>query len=196
MKKIISPDKNREKRIAPGQRQVEGLPVLHYGDVPEDLDMGKWRFTISGEVDEEVKLTYDDFLALPRVTVESDIHCVTRWSSLDHTWEGVSTAELKKLVNIKPESKHVVIHAYEGFTTNLPLDEFFFDDALFAIKHNGEDITPEHGWPLRLVVPRLYFWKSAKWVEGVEFTVEDRPGFWEYHGYHNHGDPWTEERFD
>lgn len=195
MKTIISPDKKRVKRVPPGQRLTEGLPILHYGEAPMDVELKKWRFSIFGLVDRKRQLTHGEFMKLPRVRVESDVHCVTRWSSLDHAWEGVSTSEIKNLVAINPEARYVVVHAYEGFTTNLPIGEFFSEDALFAFRLDGEDISVEHGWPLRLVVPRLYFWKSAKWAEGVEFTAEDRPGFWEQNGYHNHGDPWKEERF-
>ena len=121
--------------------------------------------------------------------------CVTTWSKLDNLWEGISTSELKQLVNILPEARFVMVHSAGGFNTNLTLSDFFQPDVLFAIKHNGELLTPEHGYPLRLVVPRLYFWKSAKWVVGVEFMEKDKRGFWESQGYHNHGDPWKEERY-
>lgn len=191
---IRSPDIERANRIPPGQSATEGWPVLHYGGVPR-IDAAEWRLRIYGSVEKERSLSFSEFLSLPRIEVLSDVHCVTSWSMLDNLWEGVSTSDLKSLVNILPGAGFAIIHAHGGFTTNLSLDDFFQNDVLFAIKHNGKAITPDHGYPVRLVVPRLYFWKSAKWVTGVEFTVEDRPGFWESHGYHNHGDPWTEERY-
>jgi DMSO/TMAO reductase YedYZ molybdopterin-dependent catalytic subunit len=129
------------------------------------------------------------------VQVRSDIHCVTRWSRFDNLWEGVSLREVLRRAEVKPEARFAVIHAERGFTTNLPLAELDQDDALLADKHDGADLTPEHGWPLRLVVPRRYFWKSAKWVRALEITAQDRPGFWEQNGYHNEADPWKEERF-
>jgi DMSO/TMAO reductase YedYZ molybdopterin-dependent catalytic subunit len=134
-------------------------------------------------------------MALPRVRVFSDIHCVTTWSKLGNLWDGVSTSVIKDLVSVRPEAGFVMVHAWGGFTTNLSLGDFFAEDCLFATEHDGKLLTPEHGWPVRLVVPRLYFWKSAKWVTGVEFIKQDAPGFWESHGYHMHGDPWKEERY-
>lgn len=194
-KKIIkSPDTVRENRVPPGQRLTDHWPVLHYGEVPK-VDVSKWKFTISGLVEKELKLNYQEFMSLPRTKVFSDIHCVTGWSRLDNLWEGVSTSEVKKLVKLRPEAKFVIVHSELGFTTNLSLEDFFEPDILFAVKHDDKPITQDHGYPVRLVVSRLYFWKSAKWVLGVEFTSDDRPGFWETRGYHNHGDPWTEERY-
>lgn len=191
---IISPDTEREIRIPPGQRKIEKWPVLHAGRVPK-IDQSQWTFKVWGLVREEKEYTLDEFNALPQVKVFSDIHCVTSWSKLNNVWEGVSTSVLKDEVQILPEAKFVLIHAHENFTTNLPIQEFFKKDVLFANRHNGEDISPKHGYPLRLVVPRLYFWKSAKWVTGVEFLENDKRGFWESNGYHSHGDPWTEERY-
>ncbi len=191
---IRSPDIERTNRVPPGQRVTEKFPVLHHGSVPK-IDVSKWTFRIWGLVEKERKLSYDEFLALPGVTVLSDVHCVTGWSKLDNTWEGVSTQVIKELVKILPEAKFVIVHAAGGFTTNLNIRDFLEPDVLFAVKHDGETLTPQHGHPLRLVVPRLYFWKSAKWVEDVEFTARDRKGFWESRGYHNRGDPWKEERY-
>jgi len=191
---IRSPDTERKERIPPGQRLTENWPVLHLGPVPPTDDSG-WTLTISGLVDKERHLNYEEFMSLPRVKVFSDIHCVTTWSRLNNLWEGVSTGVIRQLTTILPEAQFVTIHSTEGFTTNLTLSDFFEPDVLLAIKHNEEVLTPEHGYPLRLVVPRLYFWKSAKWVVGIEFTAEDKPGFWESRGYHNHGDPWQEERY-
>ena len=194
MKEIISPDTKRKNRIPPGQRITERWPVLHEGAVPY-IDVATWTFTISGLVEKERTLDFTEFAALPQVKVFSDIHCVTGWSKLDNSWEGVSTQAIKDVVDILPEARYVMVHAERGFTTNLPLQDFFAEDVLFAVKHDGEPLTPEHGYPVRLVVPRLYFWKSAKWVTGVEFMEKDKPGFWESYGYHNHGDPWKEERY-
>jgi DMSO/TMAO reductase YedYZ molybdopterin-dependent catalytic subunit len=191
---IVSPDTERKIRIPPGQHEVKGFPVLHYGGVPQ-VDMNKWTFKIFGQVEKERTLTYAEFVALPHIKVFSDIHCVTTWSRLDNLWEGISTSALKDLVSIKPNAKYVLVHAEHGFTTNLPLKDFFEPDVLFCLNFNNQPLTAEHGGPVRLVVPRLYFWKSAKWVTGVEFTENDKPGFWESNGYHNHGDPWTEERY-
>ncbi|MFC2122709.1 sulfite oxidase-like oxidoreductase [Bacteroidota bacterium] len=191
---IKSPDTERAERIPPGQRLTERWPVLQFGTVPP-MEASSWALTISGLVDKERRLGYEEFMSLPQVTVFSDIHCVTTWSKLDNLWEGVSTAVIRQLITILPEAQFVTIHSAEGFTTNLALSDFFEPDVLLAIKHNGEVLTPEHGYPVRLVVPRLYFWKSSKWVVGIEFTAEDKPGFWESRGYHNHGDPWQEQRY-
>jgi DMSO/TMAO reductase YedYZ molybdopterin-dependent catalytic subunit len=191
---VVSSDTRREQRIPPGQKQTGGFPVLHYGAVPR-MDLDQWRFDLFGLVEQEVSLGWPEFSSLPRVKVFSDIHCVTGWSRLDNTWEGVSAGQVKELARLRPAAKFVLIHAARGFTTNLTLEDFFQPDVLFALKHNGKPLTPDHGWPVRLVVPRLYFWKSAKWVTGVEFLEHDRPGFWETAGYHNHGDPWKEERY-
>ena len=194
IKRIISPDTQRANRVPPGQRLTDKWPVLHHGGVPA-IDVKKWTFTITGLVEKERTLTYDEFNALPRVEVFSDIHCVTTWSRLDNLWEGVSAAVIKDLVKIKPEARYVIIEGAGGFTTNLPLDDFFQPDALFAFKHDAHPLTAEHGGPVRLVVPRLYFWKSAKWVTGIRFVAKNEPGFWERAGYHMHGDPWLEERY-
>jgi len=191
---IKSPDTKRKDRVPPGQRLTEKWPALHHGSVPK-IDINQWQFRIFGLVEKERRLSYKEFTALPMVKVYSDIHCVTGWSKLDNLWEGVASEEIRKLVNILPEAKFVMVHSTGGFSTNLSLEDFFQPDVLFAIKHNGEPLTPEHGYPLRLVVPRLYFWKSAKWVNGLEFMAKDKRGFWESGGYHNHGDPWKEERY-
>lgn len=191
---IKSPDTERKDRLPPGQKAAENWPVLHYGLVPE-IDISKWTFTISGLVEKERKLGYQEFMSLPRVKVFSDVHCVTGWSKLSNLWEGVSTGVIRELGNIRPEAEFVMVHSVGGFTTNLPLSDFFEPDVVFAIEHDDELLTPEHGYPVRLVVPKLYFWKSAKWVVGVEFMAKDKLGFWEGRGYHNRGDPWKEERY-
>jgi DMSO/TMAO reductase YedYZ molybdopterin-dependent catalytic subunit len=191
---IESLDIKKENRVPPGQRVTKGFPVLHDGSVYY-IDPKKWVFKIFGLVEKTKELTYDEFNSLPMVKIKSDIHCVTGWSKLDNQWEGVNPNEIIKLIKILPEAKYVMIHAVGGFTANLSLKDFFQPDVLFALKHNGEPISAEHGGPVRLVVPRLYFWKSAKWVTGIEFMEKDKPGFWEKHGYHMHGDPWKEERY-
>jgi DMSO/TMAO reductase YedYZ molybdopterin-dependent catalytic subunit len=191
---IRSPDTLRTNRIPPGQRLTDKFPVLHHGSVVK-IDVSQWKFSIFGLVDKKRELNFEEFMALKRVKVLSDIHCVTSWTKLDNLWEGPSTAIIKELVQIKPEAKFVIVHAAGDFTTNLPVADFFEADALFAVKYEDKTLSPEHGYPVRLVVPRLYFWKSAKWVTGIEFVEKDRPGFWESAGYHNHGDPWREERY-
>jgi DMSO/TMAO reductase YedYZ molybdopterin-dependent catalytic subunit len=190
---ILSPDTSRPQRIPPGQKETRKWPVLHAGPTPT-VDLATWRFRVHGAVQADWKCTYEQFLALPRVRVRADMQCVTRWSKLDNLWEGVSTREVLAKVEVLPAAKFVLVHSAYGFTTNLPLADFLAEDCLFALKHNGEDLTPDHGYPLRLVVPRLYAWKSAKWVRGVELLEDDRPGFWESWengGYHMRGDPWV-----
>lgn len=191
---IVSEDTRRENRIPPGQHEIKTWPVLHAGSV-QNIDTSKWKFKIFGQVSEEKELTFSEFSSLPLSKVFSDIHCVTTWSKLNNLWEGISTSVIKELVNILPQAKYVMVHASGNFSTNLPVEDFFKNDVLFATKHNGIPLNKSHGGPLRLVVPRLYFWKSAKWVTGVEFMEEDKPGFWESTGYHMHGDPWEEERY-
>jgi DMSO/TMAO reductase YedYZ molybdopterin-dependent catalytic subunit len=181
-------------RLPPGQKLTDGWPVLHYGGIP-DIKLETWKFSIVGLVEEEVHVTWDEFLALPQETLRSDIHCVTRWSKFDNNWTGVKFTELMKRVATKPAAKHVMIHSFGGYTTNVPLDELMDDDVIFAHQRNGEPLAREHGWPIRLVVPKLYFWKSAKWVRGLVFMDTEKGGFWEMYGYHIHGDPWKEERY-
>jgi DMSO/TMAO reductase YedYZ molybdopterin-dependent catalytic subunit len=188
----------REKAVAdrlpPGQYLTEKWPVLHYGGVPK-VDLATWDFTIDGLVASPARLSYEDFKRLPRKAVQSDVHCVTRWSLLDSTWEGVLIADVMKLVEMKPSATHVMVRAERGFTANLSLDDFLREPNMLVDTRNGEPISPEHGWPVRLFVPHLYFWKSAKWVRGLEFMAGDKPGFWEQYGYHMRGDPWREERY-
>jgi DMSO/TMAO reductase YedYZ molybdopterin-dependent catalytic subunit len=184
----------QEPRLPPGQVRTEKWPVLHYGSVPR-IDLSTWDFRVYGLVEKPMRWTWEEFRALPQVRVRSDIHCVTRWSRFDNTWQGVAFEEVLRRVKAKPEARFVVVHAEPEYTTNLPLAELKQDDVLFAHSHDGEPLAPEHGSPLRLVVPRRYFWKSAKWVRGIELVDTDRPGFWERNGYHNDADPWREERF-
>lgn len=192
---IISPDTRRGERIPPGQSRTRKWPVLHASDVPH-VPPERWKLEITGLVERPLAFTWDEFQKLPRVKVFADFHCVTRWSRLGNVWEGVAVREILQRAGTKPEAGFVVATGYDwGWTTNLPLADFDVEDALFADLHDGEPLTPDHGGPVRLIVPRLYAWKSAKWVRRVELAAEDRPGYWEQGGYHDHGDPWREERF-
>lgn len=181
-------------RIPPGQELTEKWPVLHYGDIP-GFNPKTWTFEVRGLVRQPFTLSYQELLALPKVTLQSDIHCVTGWSKLDNTWEGVHIREILKRAELKPEAQFVTVFSEEGYTTNLPLAALDDEDVLLAYRHDGKPLEPEHGWPLRLVVPKRYFWKSAKWVRGFDFSANDVRGFWERYGYHNDGDPWTEQRY-
>ena len=178
----------------PGQYLTEKFPVLTFGGTP-DIDLDTWQFRVFGLVEEEVVLDWKSFISLGKETVDAEFHCVTQWSRLQNTWEGVAFSELMKLVKPGPEAKYVMAHCYGGYTTNLALDVLQDDDVLFAYRHDGAPLPPEHGGPLRLVVPKRYGWKSAKWVSGLEFMETDAPGFWEQRGYHMDGDPWKEQRF-
>ena len=184
----------QEPRLPPGQVLTAKWPVLHYGQIPK-VDPERWDFRVHGLVEPPARWTWAEFQALPRVEVRSDIHCVTRWSRYDNRWQGVSLKEIFRRAVPKPEARFAIIHAEQGYTTNLPIAELVHDDVLLADKHDGVELAPEHGWPLRLVVPHRYFWKSAKWIRGIELVAADRPGFWEQNGYHNDADPWREERF-
>ena len=184
---------NRSK-LPPGQSLTMKWPVLHFGSIPV-FDPATWDFNIWGLVKEPKRFTWDEFSSLPMVEQVSDMHCVTRWSKFDSRFEGIPIGGLMKQVELLPEAKFVLIHADPDYTTNLPVEDLLDDDVMLVLKYEGQPLTPEHGYPVRLLVPKLYLWKSAKWVRGLEFLGEDRPGFWEQYGYHNHGDPWTEERF-
>jgi DMSO/TMAO reductase YedYZ molybdopterin-dependent catalytic subunit len=182
------------RRTPPGQVLTTKWPVLTYGRTPR-FDPRKWSFRAFGLVEEEKTWSWEELQALPRVEVACDIHCVTRWSRLDNRFEGVSVREIVRRVRPKPEAKYVMVHADPDYTTNLALSDLADDDVVLALRHDGQDLTPDHGGPLRLVVPKLYFWKSAKWVRGFEFLDVNPPGFWEVNGYHMHADPWAEERY-
>ncbi|HXG45828.1 MAG TPA: sulfite oxidase-like oxidoreductase [Gemmatimonadales bacterium] len=184
----------RQDRLPPGQILTHKWPVLHYGTVPL-VDLREWRLFVRGAVDQPFELTWEELLALPRQETLCDIHCVTRWSRFDNRFEGIPLGPLLERARVKPEASHVLVHAERGFTTNLPLADLWRPGNLLALRHNGSDLTPEHGGPVRLLVPHLYFWKSAKWVRGFELLEEDYPGFWEQNGYHMRGDPWREERY-
>jgi DMSO/TMAO reductase YedYZ molybdopterin-dependent catalytic subunit len=181
-------------RVPPGQILTAKWPVLTYGRTPR-FDPARWTFRCYGLVEQETTWTWPEFLELPRVTITSDIHCVTRWSKLDNVWEGVSIREIVGRVKPRPEAAFVLQHADPDYTTNTALDDLVQDDGILALKHNGRDLEPDHGGPLRLVLPRLYFWKSSKWLRAFEFLDVNPPGFWEQNGYHMHADPWTEERY-
>ena len=177
-----------------GQFLTDKFPVLTYGDSP-NIDLKTWNLRVFGLVEEEVSLTWEEFMALPQVAVTADFHCVTQWSRMDNLWEGVLFSEFVKLARIKPAAKFVIFHCYGGYTTNLSLDVVMDDDVLLAHSHDGNPLTREHGGPMRAVVPKRYGWKSAKWVSGIELVAQDKPGFWEQRGYNSNGDPWKEERF-
>ena len=180
-------------RLPPGQALTLKWPVLHEGTVPK-FDPAMWNFEISGLVEKPVRLTWADFTALPMRQVTADMHCVTRWSRFDNRWEGVPFTEVAKLAGIKPQAQYVMVHAEQGYTSNVPLADLLRPQTLFALKHDGAALSPEHGFPLRLVVPHLYAWKSVKWVRRIEFLAADAPGFWESNGYHIYGDPFKEQR--
>jgi DMSO/TMAO reductase YedYZ molybdopterin-dependent catalytic subunit len=181
-------------RLPPGQYLTEKWPVLHAGDVP-DVDLATWDFRVFGEVDEPLRLGWEEFSQLPRVEATQDIHCVTRWSRFDVTFEGVPWSEIRARTAQRPSAHFAIAHAEQGFTANVPVDFLEREGALLATHADGEPLTPEHGGPLRLVIPGKYFWKSAKWLRGIELSPVDKPGFWERYGYHNDADPWEEERY-
>ncbi|MCL5256882.1 MAG: sulfite oxidase-like oxidoreductase [Chloroflexi bacterium] len=184
----------KNPNVPPGQRVTTKFPVLHVGSIPH-FDPETWTLRVFGAVQKELVLSYEDFLALPRTKSRSDIHCVTGWSKLDNEWEGVSFRELMKIVTPSLEAKYVMQHAEGHYTTSAPLAALMETDVLLAFRLNGADLTPEHGWPLRVVVPKLYFWKSAKWLRSLELMTRDRLGFWEERGYNNEADPWQEQRY-
>jgi DMSO/TMAO reductase YedYZ molybdopterin-dependent catalytic subunit len=196
-------DRNRDEvaakgydpsRLPPGQYLTDRFPVLHVGDVPEYAP-GEWNMRIFGEVDREFTLDFAQLTSLPSVTITTDIHCVTKWSKFDTTWRGVRVRDLFERAGLRDTATHFVGHAEYGYTANLPLADVLRDDALVVWEYEGEEIEPIHGGPVRIVVPHLYFWKSAKWVRALEVRDSDRPGFWERNGYHMYGDPFREQRF-
>lgn len=195
----------QEGRLPPGQSLTQKFPVLHYGSVPR-LDPATWTFRVWGEVEQPVVWTWEEFGRLPRTAVRMDIHCVTRWSKFDTIWEGVSVRTLvdRGLIKLLPTARYVLQHAEQGFTVNVPLEGVLADNFLLATHFDAEPLTPDHGYPVRAVVGSIpgrdglktpYFWKGAKWIRGLEFLAQDRPGFWEQNGYHNEADVWKEERY-
>ena len=183
-------------RLPPHQRVTrEGeWPVLHYGAVPR-LETASWNFRAWGLVDGDLELNWDELNAVSQVSLQNDIHCVTGWSKFDNDWGGVPVLDVLARVQLKPEATAVMVHSFGGYTTNLLLSDLARPENLLAHTHNGQPLATEHGGPMRLVVPRLYFWKSAKWVRGLDLHLEDEPGFWEQLGYHDYGDPWREQRY-
>jgi len=188
------PDPGLAARVPPGQVLTTKWPVLTYGLIPR-FDPKRWTFRCFGLVEREVSWSWEEFLRLPRVTVTSDIHCVTRWSRLDNTWEGVNVRTIIEACRPLPAARFVLQHADPDYTTNTAIEDLVDDDVVLALRHNGRDLDPAHGGPMRLVLPKLYFWKSSKWLRAFEFLDVNPPGFWEQNGYHMHGDPWTEERY-
>ena len=184
-----------QQRLPPGQSLTLKWPVLHYGSIPR-FDPEQWDFRVTGLVANPLRFTWTEFNQLPRVHTTSDFHCVTRWSRFDNLWEGVAMREIFSRAAPKANATYVLIHAEQGYTANVPLADLHRDDVLLATHHDGEPLTPEHGYPLRLIVPQLYAWKSVKWVRGLELLDHEQAGFWEQNGYHMRGDPFQEQRFD
>ncbi|MEA3055347.1 MAG: hypothetical protein QOD30_779 [Actinomycetota bacterium] len=182
-------------RIPPGQDFTDRFPVLHVGDVPSYPELSTWTLQIGGLVEHEVTLPWDELRAMPSVDLTFDIHCVTKWSKLDTVWTGVRVTDLLALASPLPSATHLISHAEYGYTANTPLADATVENAMVAYAFDGEPLAPEHGYPVRLVIPHLYFWKSTKWLRALELVSEDRPGFWEQNGYHMYGDPWREQRF-
>jgi DMSO/TMAO reductase YedYZ molybdopterin-dependent catalytic subunit len=182
-------------RLPPGQYFTEKWPVLHAGQVPH-VDIATWTLELSGEVEQPVTLNFDELQALPATEVTTDIHCVTRWSRFDAHFKGVHWRELAKLCNPKPSARFVIAHAEHGFTANVSLTALEDENALVVYEADGAPLTPDHGYPVRLFIPTKYFWKSAKWLRGIELSAFDKPGFWERYGYNNNADFWQEQRYE
>ena len=180
-------------RLPPGQYLTDRFPVLHVGDVPTYAP-GEWNLQIGGMVDNPFSLTFEELSSLPSVTLTTDIHCVTKWSKFDTVWRGVKVKDLLHKAGVQDGSTHVMGHAEYGYTANLPLDDALRDESMVVWEYEGEPIEPIHGGPVRLLVPNLYFWKSPKWLRGIEVMNSDKPGFWERNGYHMYGDPFLEQR--
>ncbi|HIW34256.1 MAG TPA: sulfite oxidase-like oxidoreductase [Candidatus Paenibacillus intestinavium] len=183
-----------QHRVPPGQTVTDRFPILTEGEVPY-YDMSTWSIKTFGEVDGIRSFSFDDLMQLPQTEITCDIHCVTRWSKLDTTWVGIKFSDLLPLLGVKPEAKYVMFHGDNDYTANVPLADLARDNILLAHSFDGEPLTEKHGGPLRMVIPHLYFWKSTKWITGIEFMVEDQPGFWEQNGFHNYGEPFAEQRF-
>jgi len=201
-RKKLEQQRRSEGRLPPGQSLTLKWPVLHEGNVPR-VDLRTWDFRVDGLVEKSLRLTWEEFNRLPQTEIQCDMHCVTRWSRFDNRFEGVLFTEVMKLVTPKPaspaggpEARFAMVRGENGYTANLPLEDLMKPATIFALKHDGEPLSAEHGYPVRLIVPHLYLWKSVKWVRGFELTARDEPGFWEQNGYHIRGDPWKEQRFD
>jgi len=182
------------KRLPPGQKLIKVFPVLHYGEIPE-IDIEKWNFTVEGLIKTPLRFTFQEFVKLPSIEITADFHCVTGWTKFDLRWKGVPFKTIAKLATPLPEARYVFIYAENDYTTNLPLEVAMDDDVIFAYEYEGKPLSLERGFPLRLVVPKRYGYKSAKWVRGIEFLQNNKPGFWEIRGYSNSADPWKEERY-
>jgi DMSO/TMAO reductase YedYZ molybdopterin-dependent catalytic subunit len=181
-------------RLPPGQYHTKRFPVLQAGSIP-NVDLDTWDFSVDGLVDRPVTWNWDDVRAMPSETMTADIHCVTKWSKFDTDWNGIPVSHIWDRIGARPEATHVLVKAYHGFTANLPIEDFLREGNIFAHTFDGDELELEHGFPLRLVVPHLYFWKSVKWVRGFTLVDEDEPGFWERNGYHMYGDPFKEQRY-
>jgi DMSO/TMAO reductase YedYZ molybdopterin-dependent catalytic subunit len=190
----FQPKRKKDNRLPPGQYSTEDFPILSLGPTP-DVDTAKWQLEVSGLVERPTSWTWKPFVSLPTVTVTKDIHCVTKWSKFDTIWTGVPLDTIMEKASVRPRATHLIAHSYDGYTTNIPLEDITNSKAIVALLYEGEPITSDHGGPARLLVPHLYFWKSAKWLRKLEFTDRDIPGFWETRGYHNYGNPWKEERY-
>ena len=183
-----------DEKLPPGQYLTQDFPVLSLGPTPR-VNIADWKLSIGGLVKNKREWNWEQFNALPQTRVTKDIHCVTKWSKFDTNWEGVSLDYLMELAAVDENASHLIAYSSDGYSTNLPIEDISNGKAMVALRYDGEMIPPEHGGPARLLVPHLYFWKSAKWVNKLEFVDHDEPGFWETRGYHNYGDPWKEERY-
>lgn len=187
-------EKKKEGRLPPGQSLTNRFPVLTYGPIPK-FDPKTWDFKVFGAIERPMSWNWEEFQKLPTVQITTDIHCVTRWSKFDTVWEGVQFKHIAELVGVKPEVQHIIAHCDYGYTTNVPYEDMMRDNVLLTYKYDGQMLEPDHGAPVRTLVPHLYFWKSAKFLRALEFSPVDKPGFWENAGYHNYGDPFKEERY-
>ena len=192
--KGFEPKRKSSDRLPPGQYETKGFPVLAFGPTPH-VDKEEWRLEVFGLVGQKLSWNWEEFLKLPMTDMTADIHCVTKWSKFDSKWRGVSMDVIMEMAQLKDNVTGLVAHSYDGYTTNLPLEDIKNGQAMVATEYDSGEIEAEHGGPARLLVPHLYFWKSAKWLKGLEFTDHDEPGFWETRGYHNYGDPWKEQRY-
>ena len=183
-----------QQRLPPGQHETQDWPVLDLGIQP-NLAPTDWSLSVAGAIETPLRWSWSDFLAQPQTRLTTDIHCVTTWSRYDNLWEGVSVRHLLGLVKPRPGARFVMLRSFDGYSTNVPLDRFADDDVLLAHSWQGEPLSREHGGPVRAIIPKLYFWKSAKWLRAITFMDKDSPGYWELRGYHNEGDPWTEQRY-
>ena len=193
LKFFQKPEPDNSDRVPPGQYLAKGFPVLTYGDTPQ-ISTENWQLKVWGLLTPKT-FSWSDFMGLPHYEFTKDFHCVTRWSKLDVKWTGIKITDFIDLLDVDPKATYIMQHCYGGYTTNLPLKDFVLEDNFFAFKLSGENLSPDHGGPMRTVIPHLYAWKSAKWINGLEFLPEDELGFWEKNGYHRRGDPWKEERY-